>query len=88
MGLRPDTQFMINLIMFFDPNHSLGNGIIKVVGYYPVEHWHSYWKFEAVEIPFYKSLHDKYFVIKNPFVDEINETIFLENVIDRRIERI
>ena len=49
----PDTQYMINMIMFFDPYHTLGTGIIKDVGYYPVLFWNEARKFEANEVPFY-----------------------------------
>jgi len=52
---------MINMIMFFQPNHSLGKKYMKEFAYYPTQFWHSVRKFTAREIPFYKSIVLKYF---------------------------
>ncbi len=60
-GLYPDTQYMINMIMFFDPTNAVGTGIIKEVGYYPILYRHEARKFEATEEPFYNKINQKYF---------------------------
>jgi len=56
MGYLPDTKYMINMILFFDPTHIISKGFINEFGYYPTEVRHEYWKFEMDHIPFYSSL--------------------------------
>ena len=51
MGLMPDTQYMINMILFFMPNHPIKDQTFKSIGYYSVHHWNSSEKFKCGTLP-------------------------------------
>ena len=53
LNLMPDTEYMVWMIMYFNPQHELPKTKINNFEYFPVLHWHSAKKFDSPEIKEY-----------------------------------
>lgn len=71
--MKPDTQYMINMIFFFDPNTPLiGTKLSEVYKLYPIVHWHSFLKLDSHSSPMWAKIKERIEAVHHPIEENLD----------------